>query len=135
MKMIKRALLFGLIIATSTIPTFAGSVNGFWWTVPGASFTGETGVLNLTEDTNVGLDVKLNLNGDVKDKVTFWTSWWYSDTRKSNSVTVQEGGPSGRSMNVDNMYHASGDQIRINYKNANFGINTPYSINGNANYH
>ncbi|MEG0619125.1 MAG: hypothetical protein RR557_07495 [Bacilli bacterium] len=118
MKKIKTLILSCLLLTCSLLPTMAGTFTITNLEVYALSATAETGPKTLTENSNIGLDVKLNSNGGVADKVIFWTTWSYSDTRKSNNVTATEGSSSVRSMNLNNEQHASGDSIRINLKMA-----------------
>lgn len=50
-------------------------------------------------------------------------------------MTATEGGSQVRAYNINNQKHSAGDEIRINFKNANGNINASYTISGYANYH
>lgn len=134
--MAKKVIIFLLMIVSVSMSASAGTINNFNWEVPNLSMVGTTYGLTLTENTNKALDVQLSTNGNVKDKVEFWTIWFHSEARKSESLYATEGGNKQYSHNLNMANHAAGDQIFINFKNANgSALNGSYYIKGSANYH
>lgn len=130
----KKFILLLLVIGSMFVAVSAGTIKINPWTVYWGNQVGETHVLYTTTTSKKSITVQLSRNGSVRDKVKFWTSEFYSEAFRCPGVVVQEGS-SGTSYNYNNTSNEPGEEIRIQYRNANSGFNTDYEIYGSANYY